>query len=201
MKSFHEYFLTEAMNMDGIAMRDYLSGGIPNFGGPGYWMLKTDPRTGQKEKVENPNAFTTPASHVKKGMRFVAIQQEDGYIVFGKIPSSSNFQDCSDKVHDYLQNEFGDDSNFSWHKTSANIINEIGARDCDMAEYQEVCKKMANRSAKIEYKKALDEGEDKDGAMARAKDKFHRYMTLYSIKSDNSVSGLGVDNTINYRYN
>lgn len=201
MQSFKEYFLTEAMDMNGIAMRDYLAGGIPNFGGPGYWMLKTDPKTGEKIKVPNENAFTTPISHTKKAMRFIAILQEDDYVVFGKIPSSANLQDASDKVHDYLKNELGDDSNFSWHKTSANIINEIGARDCDLAEYTEVCKKMANRSAKIEYKKALAEGDNKEAAIQRARGKYHKYISLYSIKADNSVSGVGVDNTINYRYN
>lgn len=187
--------------MNGIAIKDYLEGGIPNFGGPGYWMLKTDPKTGAKIKVPNENAFTTPISHAKKAMRFIAILQEDGYVVFGKIPSSANLQDASDKVHDYLENELGDDGNFSWHKTSANIINEIGARDCDLSEYMEVCKKMANRSAKIEYKKALSEGDNKDLALSRAKDKYRKFITLYSIKADNSVSGVGVDNTINYRYN
>lgn len=201
MQTFKEYFLTEAMDMNGIAMRDYKAGGIPNFGGPGYWTLKTNPKTGEKVKVPNENAFTTPPAHAKKAMRFVAILQEDGYLVFGKIPTSANLQDASDKVHDYLENELGDDGNFSWHKTSANIINEIGARDCDLAEYTEVCKKMANRSAKIEYKKALSEGVSKEDAMQRAKGKYRKYITLYSVKTDKSVSGVGVDNSLNYRYN
>lgn len=200
MKSFYEYFLTESVD-GGYALKDYLDGGIPNFGGPGYWILKRDPKTGRQYKTVNDKAFSTPAAHSMKAMRFIAIQQEDGYIIFGKMPSSTNLQDASDKVHDYLENEFGDDSNFSWHKTSSNIINHIGARDCDANEYYEACRAMANRSAKIEYKKAKAEGDNEELARERAKDKFRRYMTLYSIKSDKSVSGMGVDNTINYRYN
>ena len=204
MQNFSEYIkniLNEAYDISGIALKDYKEGGIPNFGGPGYWMLKIDKQTGEKYKEQNPNAFTTPSSHAKKAMKFVAIRQADGYIVFGKMPSSTNFQDASDKIHDYLENELGDDQVFTWHKTSQNIINLIGARDCDESEYTMACKEMAKKSAKIEYKKALSEGDDKEAAMLRAKDKYRKYMIVYSIKPDNSVTGVGVDNTINYRYN
>lgn len=205
MKSFHNYckklLLNEAYDINSIALKDFSAGGLPNFGGPGYWILTTDKATGKKVKKENPKAFTTPLSHTKKGMIFVGILQADGYIVFGKMPTSTNFQDASDKVHEYLKYEMGDDGSFTWIKTSQNIINFIGARDCDSNEYMNACKAIAKKVGKIEYKKAISEGNSKEDAMLRAKGKYRKYISTYSIKSDSSVSGVGVDNTINYRYN
>jgi hypothetical protein len=205
MESFYNYakarLLNESLQSSNFVFVDYLDGGIPNFGGPGYWKITTDKITGKKVKVENDKAFSTPPAHAKKAMRYIGVLQPDGYIFFGKMPTSTNLQDASDKVHDYLENEVGDDTTFSWIKTSQNIINYIGSRDCDSSEYMEVCKLMAKRSGKIEYKKAIAEGDSHEDAMIRAKEKYYRYINNYSIKSDSSVSGVGVDNTINYRYN